>query len=52
MNRINYWDLIKEKTIDEICPLGNKRNNYTNSVFAEKQQTESRDRPSETTVNP
>ena len=34
VDRINYWSLIKEKTVYEICPLGNKRNNYINSVFA------------------
>ena len=40
---INYWNLIKNKTVDEIRPLGNKRNNYITSIFAEN-NTETGDR--------
>ena len=35
MDGINYWNLIKEKSADEIDPLGNKKNNYIKLVFGE-----------------
>ena len=36
MNGINYLRVIKEKAVDEIRLLGNKRNNYINTVFVKK----------------
>ena len=38
MKGINSRSLIKEKAVNEICLLGNERNHYIKSVFAEKWQ--------------
>ena len=38
MNGINYWYQIKKKTIDDIYPLENQKNNYINQVFPKARQ--------------
>ena len=48
MNGINYWNLIKKKTVDNMCPFGNKKNNYINHGFPKVKQTGKRSQREET----